>query len=143
MRCRKHPQDLLRAKHGESNLLAHIVIASEAKQSPNWHGDCFVAALLAMTSTIVSLRAKHGGAKRVESNLSVSYTTVQSSLLKIWEEQSPGHSQDRLESLFYSTVKLVEYGKSNLLYIIATCLLSAVCGPLSAAGDCFAAHRGS
>ncbi len=36
-------------KRGESNLFAHIVIASEAKQSPNQHGDCFVAALLAMT----------------------------------------------------------------------------------------------
>ncbi len=40
---------LSRAERGESNLLVLIVIASEAKQSPNQHGDCFVAALLAMT----------------------------------------------------------------------------------------------
>ncbi len=36
------------AKRGESNLLAHTVIASEAISS--LHGDCFVAALLAMTT---------------------------------------------------------------------------------------------
>ncbi len=47
------------AKRGESNLQPHIVIASEAKQSPSRQGDGFVAALLAMTAA-VTLRAKRG-----------------------------------------------------------------------------------
>ncbi len=64
------------AKRGESNFQPHIVIASEAKQSPSHGGDCFVAALLAMT-LVERLRAKRlsrlpraerGGAERGESN---------------------------------------------------------------------------
>ncbi len=43
------------------NDILQVVIASEAKQSPTPIGDCFVARLLAMTSTpaVVASEAKH------------------------------------------------------------------------------------